>query len=148
MSPRALYRGIAAAEAVTWALLLAGMFVKYGTDSGSEVGVKVAGPIHGAVFLAFCVATVVVAVDQRWSLKNVVLGLLSAVPPFVTIAFERYAEKRDLLDSRWRLRTDQPSGGLERLTAWLVRKPLQGLAVGATAVAGLFAVAMIAGPPV
>ncbi|WP_104106991.1 DUF3817 domain-containing protein [Nocardioides sp. 616] len=147
MSPVKLYRVVALAEAVTWALLLGGMFLKYVTDT-TEVGVTVAGPIHGAVFLAYCVTTVLVAVDQRWSAKNVVLGLLCAVPPFVTVWFERYAEKRGLLDSRWRLRDEAPSGLLEKLAAWLVRKPLQGLAVGVAAVAVLFAGAMVAGPPV
>ncbi|WP_101523337.1 DUF3817 domain-containing protein [Nocardioides houyundeii] len=147
MSPTTLYRRVAVAEAITWALLLLGMFLKYVTET-TEVMVRIGGMIHGAVFLAYCLTTVLVAVDQRWSLKNVVLGLLCAVPPFVTVWFERYAEKRGLLDSRWRLRDEAPSGLLERLAAWLVRKPLQGLVVGVVAVAVLFAGAMLAGPPV
>ncbi|WP_114424069.1 DUF3817 domain-containing protein [Nocardioides houyundeii] len=147
MSPTTLYRRVAVAEAITWALLLLGMFLKYVTET-TEVMVRIGGMIHGAVFLAYCLTTVLVAVDQRWSLKNVVLGLLCAVPPFVTVWFERYAEKRGLLDSRWRLRDEAPSGLLEKLAAWLVRKPLQGLVVGVVAVAVLFAGAMLAGPPV
>ena len=62
MSPRTLYRGVAVAEAITWAGLLAGMFVKY-VPATTEVGVTVFGPLHGIAFIAYCLATVVVGVD-------------------------------------------------------------------------------------
>ena len=50
--------------------------------------------LHGVVFVAFCVTTVVVAVDQRWSLGRTLLGLVSAVPPFATVLFDWYAERQ------------------------------------------------------
>lgn len=146
-SPLRLFRVVATAEAITWALLLAGMFLKYVTET-TEVLVRVGGMVHGAVFLAYCVTTVVVAVDQRWSVGRVLLGLACAVPPFVTVWFERYAEKRGLLGTRWRLRSESASGPAESLAGWLVRRPLQGLVVGLAAVAVLFTGALLAGPPV
>ena len=47
-----------------------------------------------------------------------------------------------------RLRSEDPRGVVERLTAWLLRRPAQGLLVGVLAVAGLTGVALVAGPPV
>ena len=146
MSPLRLFRLLARAEAVTWALLLAGMFLKYVTET-TELGVRVFGMVHGVVFVAYCVTTVVVAVDQRWSVGRLVAGLAAAVPPFTTLLFERYAEREHLLAERWRLRSDTPRGPVERLVAWLVRKPAQGLAAGVVVVAALTGLALLAGPP-
>ena len=69
MNPVRLYRLVARAEAVTWALLLTGMFLKYVTET-TELGVQVFGMVHGIVFIAYCLVTVVVATDQRWSLPR------------------------------------------------------------------------------
>ena len=146
MNPRVLYRRVAVAEAITWALLLTGMFLKYVTET-TELGVQVFGMVHGVVFIAYCLATVLHSVDQRWPLSRLVLGLLAAVPPFVTVPFERYAERSGLLGDDWRLRSEAPRGAIERLTAWLVRRPAQGALVGVVAVAGLTGVALLVGPP-
>jgi len=146
MSPRVLYRRVAVAEAITWALLLTGMFLKYVTET-TELGVQVFGMVHGVVFIAYCLATVLLSVDQRWPLSRLVLGLLAAVPPFATVPFERYAERSGLLGDDWRLRSEAPRGAVERLTAWLVRRPAQGALVGVVAVAGLTGVALLVGPP-
>ena len=147
MSPTSLYRLVARAEAVTWALLLTGMFLKYVTRT-TELGVQVFGMLHGIVFIAYCLATVLLWVDQRWSTGRVVAGLAAAVPPFATVPFERSAERAGLLGDRWRLRSEEPSGVLETLTGWLVRRPAQGALVGVIAVAGLTGVALLVGPPV
>ena len=146
MSPARLFRLVARAEAVTWALLLGGMFLKYVTRT-TELGVQVFGMVHGVAFLAYCVAAVVVAVDQRWSLGRLLAGLVAAVPPFATLPFERYAVRPGLLDDRWRLRGDAPGGALERLVAWLVRRPAQGLLAAVVAVAALTGLALLVGPP-
>lgn len=100
MSPLLVLRRVAVAEAISWALLLFGMVLKHVTHT-TELGVRVFGMVHGIVFLAFCLVTVVVAVDQRWSRGRLLLGLASSVPPFATVAFDRYAESRGLLDDHW-----------------------------------------------
>lgn len=146
MSPLRLFRRVAVAEAVTWALLLAGMFLKYVTET-TEVLVSVGGMLHGVVFIAFCLTTVLVAIDQRWSTGRLLLGLASAVPPFFTILFDRYAERRGALGDTWRLRAAQPAGAVERLAAWLIRNPLRGAAAGVVAVLALTGVALLVGPP-
>lgn len=147
MGPRLLFRVVAVAEAFTWALLLAGMFLKYVTET-TEVGVQVGGMLHGVVFVAYCVTTVAVAVDGMWSARRTALGLLAAIPPFFTVWFDIAVERRNGLENHWRLRRAQPDGRFEQLLALLLRRPLQGLAAGLVLVAGLTALALLVGPPV
>ena len=146
MTPLTLYRRVAVAEAVTWALLLAGMVLKYGTHT-TDLAVRVFGMAHGVVFIAYCLSTVLVAVDQRWSRGRLLLGLVASVPPFATVLLERYAERRGLLGDAWRLRASAPSGPLERVVAWLLRNPLRGALAGLVAVVVLTGVSLVVGPP-
>ena len=146
MSPRLLFRRVAVAEAITWALLLTGMFLKYVTET-TELGVRVFGMLHGVVFVAYAVVAVVVAVDQRWTPRRTVAALASAVPPFATVPFDRWVEKHHPLEGSWRLRTADPAGPLERLVAWLVRSPVQGVAAGLVAGGALTGLALLVGPP-
>jgi integral membrane protein len=150
MSPLRLFRGVAIAEAVTWALLLTGMYVKYATEATQlgEQAVSIFGMLHGVVFIAYCLVTLLVGIDQRWSRGRMLLGLASAVPPFLTVWFDRYAERRGALAPAWRLVAAAPQTALERPVAWLLRNPLRGALVGAVSVTVLTGVALLAGPPV
>lgn len=149
MSPRSLYARLAVAEVVSWALLLLGMVLKYVTQT-TELGVKVFGMVHGVVFIAFVLVTILVAVNQRWSVREAVLGLASAVPPFLTVWFERRMERRGRLDGGWRLGHDEarPENPLERVLHTLMARPAVAVAVGLAAVAGLTGLALVVGPPV
>ena len=93
------------------------------------------------------VAVAEAVTDQRWPLSRLALGLLAAIPPFVTVPIERYAERAGLLGDAWRLRSEDPRGLLEKPTAWLLRRPAQGLVVGLVAVVGLTGIALVVGPP-
>lgn len=147
MTPARLFRRLAVTEAITWALLLSGMFLKYVTDT-TELGVRVFGMVHGVAFLAYCVTAVVVAVDQRWSVRRALAGLACAVPPFATVPFDRYAESSGWLAESWRLVADAPTRRLDAPVAWLLRNPLRGALTGLLAVATLTGVALVVGPPV
>jgi integral membrane protein len=146
MSPLTLFRRVAIAEAVTWALLLTGMFLKYVTET-TELGVRVFGMAHGIVFIAYCSATVVVAIDQRWSRGRTLLGLLASIPPLTTVVFDRYAERRGALDTSWRLVSEAPQRPGERVVAWLLRHPARGAVTGVVGVLALTGVALLVGPP-
>ena len=146
-SPSRLFRTVATAEAVTWAGLLCGMFLKYVTQT-TELGVSIFGMLHGIVFISYCVTTVAIAIDQRWSVGRLVGGLASSIPPFLTLWFERYAERRGLLAPAWRLVSEPALRPLERPLAWLLRNPVGGLVAAVAAVAALTGVALVAGPPV
>jgi len=86
------FRAVALAEAVSWVLLLAGMFVKWVLRT-SEVGVQLAGPVHGAVFLLYVALTLVAWRVLRWTPRTALLALAASVPPLVTVWFERWAER-------------------------------------------------------
>ncbi|MEQ6900546.1 DUF3817 domain-containing protein [Nocardioides sp. YIM 152588] len=146
MSPVRLFRRVAVAEAVTWALLLFGMYLKYGSET-TELGVRIFGMLHGVVFVAYVVTTVLVAIDQRWRPGRALLALAAAVPPFATLPLEWWALRRGWLAGSWRLREDAPAGTLERAAAWIVRRPARGAAVGVVAVAVLTGAALLVGPP-
>jgi integral membrane protein len=122
------------------------MFLKYVTET-TELGVRVFGMVHGVVFVAYCLTTVLVAVDQRWSVGRTLLGLAAAVPPFFTVVFDRYAERRGALAGSWRLTSTDPVGRLDRPVAWLLRNPVRGVVAGLVAVAALTGVALLVGPP-
>ena len=146
MSPDRLFRRLAVVEAVTWSLLLVGMVLKYVTET-TELGVRVFGMLHGVAFVAYCVATAVVAVDQRWSPRRTLAALACAVPPLATVPLERYAASHGWLAPTWRLAVQPPARALDRPTAWLVRNPLRGLLAGILAVAALTGLALVVGPP-
>ena len=98
---RTVFRTIAIAEAVSWALLLSAMFCKYVTESEPfglrEGGVPVAGMIHGVIFIGFVITTFVARSAFGWSLKTFVLALASSIPPFFTVVFEVVADRKGLL---------------------------------------------------
>lgn len=148
MTPRELYSRIAAAEMVTWALLLGGIALKY---SGiTPLGVKIAGPIHGFTFLTYCVITVLLWVNNRWSFGRLLLGLASSVVPFATVPFERSTEKAGLLSGPWRYAADseQPQGALDHALAFVVRKPALAAVLILVGVAIVFTILLILGPPI
>jgi len=146
MTPRNVFRTLAVTEAITWACLLAGMFVKY-VVGATEMGVQIAGPIHGVAFISYCLVTVVVGIDQEWSRGRTVLGLLSSVPPLMTVWFDRHVEKRAGLDVHWLSRHDSATAA-QRAVCWLLRHHRQALAGLVVSVAALTGIALLAGPPV
>ncbi|WP_209559489.1 DUF3817 domain-containing protein [Frigoribacterium sp. PvP032] len=150
MSPRALFRSFAVAEVVTWALLIGGMLLKYVAKVG-DWPVNVAGPIHGFVFLAYLVAGVVVAVNQRWSPGVTVLALASAVVPFASLPVERWIDRRGGLDGDWRREaTGDPRDRrpLDRLLRWVLGHLALAVVLLLAAVVVVFVLLLIVGPPV
>ncbi len=91
-----VFRIVAIAEACSWAGLLVGMFFKY-VVVFDDIGVTVFGPIHGALFVAYVIVTLVVARTFRWSVPTTVLALVASIPPLATLWFERRARRRELL---------------------------------------------------
>ncbi len=91
-----LFRVVAVAEALSWVGLLAGMYVKRVLET-SEIGVQVFGPVHGAVFVAYVVVALAAARVLGWSRGTTLLALAAAVPPLVTVWFERWATRTSRL---------------------------------------------------
>ena len=87
-----LFRAAALLEAVSWGALLVGMFFKY-VVVHDEIGVKIAGPIHGAFFILYVLSVLLVREQLRWDARTTLLGLVASVPPFATAVFERWTRK-------------------------------------------------------
>ena len=91
-----VFKVVAVLEAISWALLLTGMFFKRVTHT-TEMGVKIAGPIHGTFVIVYVLCIFKLWQDHDWPLKEFLIGLVSAVVPFMTVWFEKRAEKHALL---------------------------------------------------
>lgn len=148
MTPRALFRTVAFAEAITWTLLIIGMILKYATKT-TDVGVRVGGGIHGFVFLCYIAVACFLWVNQRWSVKTGSLTALTAILPYVTIPMEKSLDTRNLLDGHWRLATggDTPRGAVEHVQAWVLRRPVLAIGVIVVAIVIVFSVLLSLGPP-
>ena len=85
------FRIVAVAEALSWLGLLAGMYVKY-VPATSEVGVQVFGPIHGGIFVAYVVVTLVARRVLRWDLRTTLLALAASLGR-ETLPFKRDVRK-------------------------------------------------------
>lgn len=145
-NPARLFTHLAQAEMVTWTLLLLGMLAKYVLHLG-ELGVRIGGSLHGFVFLAYVLVTVLVAVDQKWAFRDLLAGLGSAIIPYLTVPFERSAMRRGLLGDTWRLRTQEGRGIAERAVALVVRRPVPASLVLLVAIVLVFSGLLALGPP-
>jgi integral membrane protein len=83
-------------EALGWLALLIAMYVKWIADGG-ERGVEIVGPIHGALFIVYLVATGIAAERLRWTTTELVIGVAAGVPPLCTVLFERWMAARGRL---------------------------------------------------
>ncbi|MCZ4498807.1 MAG: rane protein [Marmoricola sp.] len=93
---RTAFRVIAFAEACSWLGLLIGMYIKYVPET-TEAGVKIFGPIHGGIFVAYLLVTLTARSTFGWSLRTTALAVLASIPPFATAVFEVLADRRGLL---------------------------------------------------
>ncbi|WP_372016568.1 DUF3817 domain-containing protein [Pseudoxanthomonas sp. 10H] len=91
-----LFSVAAFVEAFTWAGLLLGMLLKYGTGT-TELGVWLFGRLHGAAFLFYVAASFYAGVRQRWPMWALLVALLAAVPPLLTVPVEAWFRRRGLL---------------------------------------------------
>ncbi|GEM_PF-2022084 len=100
MSPKSLLRVVSIVEAVTWALLLAGMWAKYG-PLGWDLAVSIAGSLHGVAFVAYVYCFLLVASDRKLSWPWVIAGLAASIVPFATLVTDHMMRRRGLVDGDW-----------------------------------------------
>lgn len=96
------FRVAAVAEALSWAGLLVGMFLKRVAGVG-DGGVPVLGMVHGVVFVLYVLVSLSVAKSLGWRPKTLILALLSSLPPLFTWWFESWALRNGKLDGPQRL---------------------------------------------
>ncbi|GAB2851914.1 DUF3817 domain-containing protein [Microbacterium insulae] len=147
-TPLNLFRVLAIAEAISWTLLIAGLIVRATTDLA--VAVTVGGGIHGFVFLSYGATAVLVAKNQRWGVGPTVVAIASAVIPYATIPTELWLHRSGRLAGAWRLeQTDDPRDAAwhDRLMRWFLNRAWLLAVLIALAVAALYVVLLIVGPP-
>ena len=91
-----LFSIVALIEAATWAGLLVGMVLKYGTGT-TGLGVWLFGRLHGAAFLAYVAVAFIAGARLRWPMWALLLAVLAAIPPLATLPLERWYRHRGLL---------------------------------------------------
>lgn len=87
------FRFVALLEAVSWVGLLIGMYFKYVGTPRTELGVKVFGPVHGAVFVAFVVLGILAAIAFRWAAGIWLLGIVASIVPLASVIFLMWADR-------------------------------------------------------
>ena len=148
VTPRSLYRALAIAEAITWALLITGLILR--ATAGLDVAVSVGGGIHGFVFLAYGATAALLAVNQRWSLRVSLLAIGSAVIPFATIPVELWLARTGRIDGGWRVdATHDPRdrSWIDRALRAFLRRPRRLVGLIIVAIIVLFIVLLSLGPP-
>ena len=93
---RTWFRIVAFAEACSWLGLLIGMFIKYVPET-TEMGVKIFGPIHGGIFVAYLLVSLTARNAFGWSWKTTLVAFAASIPPFATAIFEVVADRKGLL---------------------------------------------------
>jgi integral membrane protein len=149
VTPRSFYRVLSIAEAVTWTLLIAGMLLKYVANAGS-LPVLIGGSIHGFVFISYALTAALVGLNQRWKIGQIVLAVATAIVPYATIPFDRWLERKGMLEGEWRLEaTDDPrdKGWIDRLMRWFLNHPVVLGVILLVAIAVVFTVLVSLGPP-
>lgn len=94
---RPAFLTVATLEAISWACLLIGMWFKYLAGDPTEIGVKIFGPIHGFLFVAYLLMCLNVRKPFGWTGKTFLIAAICAVPPFFTALFEVAADRKGLL---------------------------------------------------
>jgi len=147
-TPSRLFRVFAVAEAVTWTLLIAALILR--AAAGWDVAVLIGGSIHGFVFLCYGAIAILVAKNNRWSAWPVTASLGSAIVPYATIPVEIWLHRSGRLAGAWRLdATDDPRDATwhDRVLRFFLGRPVFLGGLGVVAVAVLFTVLLVIGPP-
>lgn len=148
-SPKSVYKFFATGEAITWGLLISALISRALGDLVPHA-VTVAGSIHGAMFLSYCVVAVLVGLNQRWAIGRIAGAVALAIVPFATVPFDRRLGKQNALEGSWRTETsDDPrdQGFIDRLFRWFIARPVVLVLVIAVALPAIFAFLLFLGPP-
>lgn len=145
---RKFYTAISIAEALTWSGLIAAMIAKYVFMAG-DLPVRMAGSLHGFVFLMFVTITLITAVNNKWAAKNTLLGLFSSIIPFATLAFDAYAKKNNLLRDDWVMLREGyvASNSREKIVYFMVKNPIASILLSLIFISLLFGFLLWLGPP-
>jgi integral membrane protein len=86
-------RLVAVLEAISWLALIVATIVKYSADA--PLGVKILGPTHGVLFLAYVALTFEVRRQASWDRRTTLIVLADAILPGGGFLVARRADLRD-----------------------------------------------------
>lgn len=147
--PKDVFGTFARIEMFTWGLLIAAIIARETIGIAPTI-FTVAGATHGFAFMGYAVTAVLLAVNQRWSIGRTVLAVMLAIVPFATYPFDRYLEKRSLMDGEWRIEASKDprdNSAFDRLFRWFIFRPVLLIFVLLVFVVSLFSVLLWLGPP-
>jgi integral membrane protein len=148
-TPKDLFSTFARIEMLTWALLIAALIAR------ETVGVApnlffIAGATHGFAFIGYSTVATLVSLNQRWSIARSAFAVILAAIPFATYPFDRYLNKRSLLEGSWRtVETKDPRDKtkIDRLFRWFIERPIVLILTLIVFVVSLFTFLIWLGPP-
>lgn len=147
-APQPLFRVLAIAEAISWTLLISALVLR--ATVGVALGVTIAGAIHGFVFLSYGATAVLLALHQRWTAWPTIAAIASAVIPYATIPTEIWLARSGRLAGPWRLEESADPADrrwYDGVLRWFLRRPWVLGVLIVLAVAVLFTVLLLIGPP-
>jgi hypothetical protein len=100
--------------------------------------------------MGYSVSAVLVGVNQRWPLQQTAIAVVLAIVPFATYPFDRYLEKKSMMDGEWRIEgTKDPRDNtrFDRLFRWFIFRPVLLVLTLVVFVISLFAFLLWLGPP-
>ena len=148
-TPKAIFGTFALIEMITWAVLISAIIARETIGIAQNV-FFIAGATHGFAFIGYSATAVLVSVNQRWPLHRGALAVVLAIVPFATVPFEKYLEKRQLLDGEWRTeKSSNPSDKtkFDQLFRWFINHPAILILTLVVSVIGLFTFLLWLGPP-
>lgn len=148
-TPKAIFGTFALIEMITWAVLISAIIARETIGIAQNV-FFIAGATHGFAFIGYSATAVLVSVNQRWPMLRGALAVVLAIVPFATVPFEKYLEKRQLLDGEWR--TEKSNNPLDKtkfdqLFRWFINHPAILVLTLVVAVISLFTFLLWIGPP-
>ena len=94
------YRVMAVIAGIALFVLIAAMFVKYGPPQNPRFS-AIWSPIHGLIYLVYAVSIANLGLKSAWSLKRIVLNLLTGFVPILPfVAESRVTRSTEALLSR------------------------------------------------
>jgi integral membrane protein len=145
ITPKKLYTAMAWAEMATWTALIAAMVARYGFGYDGQL-FFVAGLSHGIIFMAYCIVAIMIGVNLRWGVGTIMLALLSAIPPWVTLPFDLWLQRNHKLEAGWELEGGH-TGGFARFVQFWLRHPAWFLLVMVSGMAVAIMALLTVGPP-
>jgi integral membrane protein len=148
-SPAGLFRIVATAEAITWALLISSLIAR-AVDASLATLVSIAGAMHGFTFLSYGAMALVVGINQRWPIFRQAFGVFLAIVPFATIPFEAWLRTKQQLEGSWRKeQTDDPRDKwlIDKVFRWAINHPVLMFVAVLLVIIVVYNVLLILGPP-